>query len=351
MSALTPRRLAARRFLFALLILSLVLVAYVAAPLASALLMAAVLAVVLAPLQTRMTRWLRGRRGIAAGILVVALLFLVVGPLLGLTAFIVKEAADGVRFILETVRSEGVSGLIEKLPGPLDGYAQRALAGLGDVGQTVQKHLTEQGPKAASAAVAALAATGGLVFDLAMMLIALYFLLVSGKEFVDWLDSVTPLRQGQTHELVEEFRKVSHAVIVSTVATAGVQTLAAFVGYLIAGVPHAVFFGFITFFVALIPAIGAASVCLFAALILLATGHAYMALFLAVWGVTVVGLIDNVVKPYLMKGDLEMGGVVVFFALIGGIAAFGMPGLLIGPLAVSLFLTLLRMYRRDFITD
>jgi predicted PurR-regulated permease PerM len=91
-------------------------------------------------------------------------------------------------------------------------------------------------------------------------------------------------------------------------------------------------------------------VCLFAALIEVATGHPYMGLFLAVWGTVAVGLIDNIVKPFLIKGDLEMGGAVVFFALIGGIGAFGMVGLLVGPLAVAAFLTLLRMYRRDFIS-
>ena len=344
-----PRELAARRFLFALLIASLALVGYVAWPLATALLLAAVLAVVLAPVQRRLTRWLGGRRGVAAGILVLAVLFLLVGPLLGLTAFLVKEAADGARFVVDTVRSEGVSGLIEYLPGPLAGYAQEALERLGDLGAFVQKQVTEQGARAAGAVAAALVATGSLVFDLAMMLIALFFLLVSGRELVAWVDSVSPLRPGQTRELLDEFKKVAYAVIVATVATAAVQAVVAFVGYLIAKVPHPVFFGTITFFIALIPAIGAAGVCLFAALILLATGHPYMAIFLAAWGTVVVGLIDNVVKPYLIKGELEMGGAVVFFALIGGIGAFGMVGLLIGPLAVATFLTLLRMYRRDLI--
>ncbi len=344
-----PRELAARRFLFALLIASLALVGYVAWPLATALLLAAVLAVVLAPLQQRLTRWLGGRRGVAAGILVLAVLFLLVGPLLGLTAFLVKEAADGARFVVDTVRSEGVSGLIEYLPGPLAGYAHEALERLGDIGAFVQKQVTEQGARAASAVAAALVATGSLVFDLAMMLIALFFLLVSGRELVAWIDSVSPLRPGQTRELLDEFKKVAYAVIVATVATAAVQAVVAFVGYLIAKVPHPVFFGTVTFFIALIPAIGAAGVCLFAALILLATGHPYMALFLAAWGIVVVGLIDNVVKPYLIKGELEMGGAVVFFALIGGIGAFGMVGLLVGPLAVATFLTLLRMYRRDLI--
>lgn len=345
-----PRDQAARRFLFVLLVASLLLVGYVAWPLATALLLAAVLAVVLAPLQARLKRWLGGRGAVAAGVLVLAVLFLVVGPLLGLTAFLVKEAADGVRFVLETVKSDGVAGLLGRLPDPIEAFAGRVLERLGDLGQFAQKHLTEQGPRAASALAAALAATGSLVFDLAMMLIALYFLLVSGKDFVAWLDDVSPLRGGQTRELVAEFRKVSYAVIVATVATAAVQAAVAFVGYLIASVPHPVFFGTVTFFVALIPAIGAAGVCLFAALILLATGHPYMSLFLAVWGIAVVGLIDNVVKPFLIQGELEMGGAVVFFALIGGIGAFGMVGLLIGPLAVATFLTLLRMYRRDYIS-
>jgi predicted PurR-regulated permease PerM len=182
-----------------------------------------------------------------------------------------------------------------------------------------------------------------------MMLIALFFLLVSGGDLVRWIDDISPLKRGQTRELLAEFRKVSYSVLVSTLLTAGLQTLVALAGYLIAGVPRIAFFTGLTFFIALVPAIGAAVVCLIAALVLLVTGHPYMALFLAVWGVGVVGLIDNVAKPYLIKGDVELHGAVVFFALIGGIAAFGMIGLLVGPLAVALLLALLRMYKRDFL--
>jgi predicted PurR-regulated permease PerM len=167
------REVAARRFLFSLLIASLLLVGYVAWPLATALLLAGVLAVVLAPLQRRLTRWLGGRRSVAAGILVLAVLFLLVGPLLGLAAFLVKEATDGARFVVETVRSEGVSGLLDRLPAPIDAYAHQVLERLGDLGAFIQKHVTEQGARAAGAVAAAVVATGSLVFDLAMMLIAL----------------------------------------------------------------------------------------------------------------------------------------------------------------------------------
>ena len=212
----------------------------------------------------------------------------------------------------------------------------------------MQERLSAQGGKAAAAVGAALSATGSLVFQAAMMLIALYFMLVQGGELVAWLDGLSPLKPGQTRELLSEFKKVSFAVIMSTVITAAVQAVAALVGYLIAKVPHPILFAGVTFFAALIPAIGAGAVCLVAALLLYVTGHPYMAIFLASWGLIVVGLVDNMVKPLLIKAGMEMRGAVVFFALVGGLGAFGTVGLLLGPLVVAFFLALLRMYQRDF---
>jgi hypothetical protein len=111
---------------------------------------------------------------------------------------------------------------------------------------------------------------------------------------------------------------VSYSVIISAVITSGVQALAGLLGYLISRVPHPLFFATVTFFTAFVPTLGAASVCVFAAGILFVTGHPYRSLFLALWGVVVVGLVDNVIKPLLIKAGMEMRSAVVFFALIGG---------------------------------
>jgi predicted PurR-regulated permease PerM len=341
----------ARRSLVVLLAGSVALVALTGWPIAEALLLAGVLAVALTPLQRRLAARLGGRRKLAAGILVVVLFLLVIGPVVGMSAYMVKEMTEGVRFILETVRGEGVTGLIERLPSPLDRFATQLQTRFGDLNHLFEEQAGAQTGRAASAVGAALVATGTVAFQLAMMLIALFFLLVDGRQLLGWLFAVSPLRQGQTQELVSEFNKVSYAVLVSTAVTAAVQAAVALVGYLIASVPYALFFTGVTFFFALIPAIGAAVICLFAAFILLVTGHPYMAAFLAVWGIVVVGLVDNVVKPYLIKGDIEMHGAVVFFALIGGIAAFGMIGLLVGPLAVALFLAILRIWQRDYANE
>jgi len=76
-------------------------------------------------------------------------------------------------------------------------------------------------------------------------------------------------------------------------------------------------------------------------------GHTYAAVFLVVWGVLAVGLIDNVVKPYLIRGGIELHGAVIFFALLGGLAYFGPVGLIAGPLVVSFFLAVIRMWDPD----
>jgi len=338
----------ARRFFFVLLSATMLLLALVVRPLASALFMAAVLAGLMAPMHGRLAVKLRGRRRLAAGLFVFAVVVVLVGPLVALAAFLLREGHEALEFVSQAVRSDSVTHLVAKLPESLEKVITAALARLLDVNQMVEKQVSAQGGKTAGVVWAAVSATGSVIFGTAMMLIALYFLLVEGDELVSWLDDVLPLRPGQTRELLAEFKKVSFSVIVSTVITAGVQALAALIGFFISRVPHPVFFTAVTFLMALVPAAGAASVCLFAAAVLYVTGHHYMSLFLGLWGIIVVGLVDNVIKPLLIKAGMEMRSALVFFALIGGLGAFGAIGLVIGPLVVALFLALVRIYRRDF---
>jgi predicted PurR-regulated permease PerM len=348
-----PNTRPARRFFFLLLAAVSILFAIVARPIASALFLAAVLAGVLWPLHRWLSARLRERRSLSAGALVILVLMTLVGPTVAFSAFAIEEGANGVRFVSQTVRSEGVLGLVDHLPPPLRGWAKKGLEHVSpksdkSLADSLQQQVSAHGGKAATAVGATLSATGAFVFQMAMMLIALFFLLIDGDKLVAWLDDLSPLPAGQTHELLTEFKRVSFAVLLSAVLTSGVQAVAALIGFFVARVPHPIFFAGVTFFVAFIPAIGAASVCLVAAALLLTMGHPYAALFLALWGLIVVGLVDNLVKPLLIKIGMRMNGAVVFFALVGGLGAFGGVGLLLGPLVVALFLSLLRIYQRDY---
>jgi predicted PurR-regulated permease PerM len=344
----TPQ--SSRRALFVLLVASLLLVAYVFRPLAESILVGAVLAAVVWPVHSRLTKWLRGRSGLAAAIVLIGLVLLVIGPLGALVAFVIQQTVQAVQFVSDALQSEGAEGLLSRLPVGAQDTIRRALgAAPGEaIGPILGQKAGATGATAVGAMTSALATTGTVVFQTAMMLIALFFFLTKKEASIDWIDDASPLREDQTRELLAEVRKVSVSIVRSTVLTAGVQTIAALVGYLIVQVPYPLFFTGLTFFFALVPAIGAALATLLTAAILLAIGHPVGAGFLAGWGLLVVGLSDNVVKPWLMSGDVGIDGVVILFALLGGVAAFGAVGLLLGPLAVALFLAVLRIYRRDY---
>lgn len=341
-----------RRVFIGLIVVSIALVALVISPFFKAFFLAAVLAGAFHGLHTWLTRHLKGKGGLAAGLISLGIIVALLAPIAGLTAFIVSKVIEGVNFISNLVQQRGLEGLLTYVPGPLHDWAARQLERLqtGSAGlwQTVQGQLSSRGATAAQTVGGVVAATGSLVLQAVMMLIAFYFLLVEGQRLVRWLESVSPLQRGQTTELLVEFRNVTRSVLVSTVATAGVQAVVALVGYLITRVPVPIFFAAVTFFFALIPAIGAATVCIVAAVLLLATGHPVGAIVLAAWGLFVVGLADNVVKPLLAKRGMNMHGVIVFFALLGGLAVFGPIGLLLGPLIVAFFLAVLRIYERDY---
>jgi predicted PurR-regulated permease PerM len=335
------------RFFFALMVVATLLLALVIMPIAKALLLASVFAGVLWPVQQRLSKWLRGKRGLAAGVITFLVIVLLLGPVAAIATFAIRDGAEGVRSVQEAVNSQHVAALVEYLP---EGARDVVRDAIGRIPLDLNEIVERAGGQGATAATVgkALVATGSLAFQAVLMLIALYFLLVSGDELVRWLDRVSPLRQGRTLELLSTFRRVSFAVIASAAVTAAVQAIAAMIGFLITSVPSPLFFALVTFFVAFIPAIGAAVVCLFAALLLLVTGHPYMAAFLAAWGLVVVGLVDNLVKPLLIRRGLELHGAIVFFSLIGGLAIFGAIGLLLGPLVVAFFLAVLRIYHRDY---
>jgi predicted PurR-regulated permease PerM len=253
-----------------------------------------------------------------------------------------------VNYVRETLQQGGLPALLDDLPPSLQRIAEEVRRYLPDEGQGIEEMGTA--PTQAAAAVGGvLMATSRALLQISLMLVALYFLLVDGKALVDWLGDVAPIGRVRTRELLSDFRNVSEAVLFSSLATAGVQSVVALVGYLVVGVPQPFFFALATFIMAFIPVLGAASVTLALAGMLYLTGHlgAGSALLLVVWGVVGVGLSDNLVKPLLLKGRMEIHGAVIFFALVGGLAAFGLVGLAAGPLIISFFLAIVRMCRKE----
>jgi predicted PurR-regulated permease PerM len=341
------RSVHAQRLLVFLVLAAVALTVILVRPFWVALFLGAVFAATLRPAMEWLTRQFRGRRQPAAALLTLGVLLAVVLPLAGLGAALVREVLNGIQWLREALASEGVWGLIQRLPGPAEELAGRILEAIPEP-EEVLRQLASQGGQAAAAVGGVLAATGSAVFQTVMFLIALFFFLVDGGRFVTWIDAQVPLRPGQFRALLEDFRKTSGSVLVATLATAGIQTATALVGYLIARAPNPLFLGILTFVIALVPALGGAFMVVATGILLFATGHPIAGGFLVIWGAAVVSLVDNVARPYLLKGGMQLHGGVVFFALLGGLAVFGGVGLLIGPLVVTFLIAALRLYRREF---
>ncbi|MFL5361470.1 MAG: AI-2E family transporter [Myxococcales bacterium] len=318
-------------------------------PFRAPLFLAVVLAAVFQRPFERTSAFLRGRRKLASAVLTLGVFFAIVLPFASIAAFAVRESLVG----LDYLRSElGVTNVTDLKSGQLPPRAEAAInRTLGVVHlnrQQVQEGITRVSEEIRTAAPELLASSGRAAFHTVVMLIALYFLLLEGRVLIEWLGTVSPLQARQTHELLTEFRKVSNASVVGSVVSALGQGILTAIGFAITGVPHALFFGLLTAIASFVPVVGTAIIWVPAVLLLGATGHMTAAIVLAAWCLVFVIGGEHVGKPLLLRGQVEMHTGLVFLSLLGGLEVFGLLGIIIGPLIVSFFLALMRMYRRDF---
>lgn len=330
-------------FRLVLVFAAVALLLAVVSPLWKSLLTGAVLAAALAPWHDRLSVRLRGRRSLSAALLLVGLVLLVLLPLAWVVSVAVQETLAGIDFVRQALHASGPEALLRHLPGWL---ADPLRNGLGDLSTRAKDLAAHRGVATAAALGSALSATAQAVVQVVFLLISFYFFLTGGARLVRWLASVSPAPR-DTLAIFAQLGEASRSVLSSLVLTALAQSATATVGYVIARVPHPVFFGLLTFLAAFVPSVGTTIVALPVAALILALGHPWWALFLALWAILVVGLIDNVVKPLLMKGGMHLDAAVLFFALIGGLAVFGAVGLIVGPLAVAFFIAVVSGPRED----
>ncbi|MGB8931304.1 MAG: AI-2E family transporter [Anaeromyxobacteraceae bacterium] len=336
---------AARRVLIALTGAALLLAGLLIAPFWGSILVAAVFAAVLRPPMEWLAARLRRRRHLAAALITLALILAVAVPLATLATVLVSQAISGVAWLRAALESEGVAGLLGQLPSALRPVAEQLLGALPRAQEELQALVGRSGGQAAAAFGGILAATGGALLHAGISLVLFYFLLVDGTRLVAWAEASLPLPPGQLRTLLLEFKRTASAVLVATLGTAGIQTVAGLIGYVIGRVPNVIFLSFVTFVVALIPAVGGTVVVIATGLIQLALGHTASGVFLLVWGAAVVSTVDTLARPWLLRGGMALHGGIVFFALIGGLAAFGPIGILLGPLTVTFLMAVIRMWK------
>lgn len=340
----------ARRTIWVLIVVSTLAMLYVAWPFRGPLFLAAVLAAVCQPVLSRVERAFRGRRKSAGAAVTFGVFALIVIPLGFVVSFLTSQVIDGLSFLRDGLGVHSVTQLsAASLPPQTHARVVQLMQAAHVSPERLHEGITRALAFAEAAAPAALKESSRALFHTAIMLIAFYFLLLDGRRVIEWLRRVSPFEARQTTDLLEEFQRVASSTLVSSAVTAVLQGLLAGVGFAIASVPHAIFFGLLTAIAAFIPVIGTALVWVPAVAVLALTGHPGMAIFLASWCAVLVVGAEHVARPLILRGQSEMHTGMVFLGLLGGIEMFGLIGIIAGPLVVALFLSLLKLYGRDFV--
>ncbi|HKQ04757.1 MAG TPA: AI-2E family transporter [Blastocatellia bacterium] len=184
-------------------------------------------------------------------------------------------------------------------------------------------------------------------FDAVITIFTLFFLFREGRSLMRRLAAIMPLTPQQVEKLFTGIENTIIGTVYGGLVVAAVQGALVGLALWLFRIPSPVLWGVAAAFFALLPVVGTAAVWLPAALYLLASGHWVQAVLLAIWGALFVGSIDNVLRPYLISGRVEMHTLLIFFSVLGGVSVFGFLGLFIGPVIVAITTTLLSMLREE----
>jgi predicted PurR-regulated permease PerM len=333
--------------LVGVVLLSFALAAWVAAPLWVAVLIGVVMAIsaqrpyfaLVRKLGEKRAAWAAGFVTFASGILAAAFCTLVLFTLANELMKIVQHLDQ---------RHQG-SGSLAALVGE---RGARAIAEIGVDTERVygwaHKQLEAAATYAATLAAAVVRTTSYAVLGLVVSLMTMYYVLLEGTRLARRIERIAPLEPRHTRALIHEAREVGRTAFLGTIATAIVQGILAGIGFAALGVPQPVTWAVATALASFLPVIGTAIVWVPVSGYLLMEGHPVRAVLLVVWGVLIVtSLADYVIRPRIVGSRGHGHPLLTLIALLGGIEVFGLAGLIVGPIIMSIFVAAFRLYERE----
>jgi len=336
-----------RTFLLALVGLITAAFVWMIRPFLTPLLLAAILTGLSYPLQQRISRFTGGRTALAAALTILLLLLVVVGPLLAFLGVVANQAGDVTASITpwlqEQLAASKEGNLSARFPLPefLAPYQAQIYSKLGELTSLVGQFLF-------ATVTAATRGTASFLFALFIMLYSMFFFLRDGESLLKQVLYYIPLRTQDELRMVEKFVSITRATLKGSLVIGVLQGALAGSAFAVSGVPAAAFWGTVMAVLSTIPGLGAALVWVPAAGWLYVSGHTGAAAGLTVWCLTVVSMVDNVVRPRVVGRDTQMSDLMIMLSTLGGLLLFGATGLLVGPILAGLFVTVWEIYGEAF---
>jgi predicted PurR-regulated permease PerM len=326
----TQKRLGSALF-YIIVIVLVYLVYLIFAPFLVALSWAAVLTVVCYPLFEFMAEeWGRTR---AAVVSTAAVTVVLIVPALFVTVAFVRQgigAAQSVRFAFETGSYPWVANSWARIQGWFPETATM------DVTETWHHYAEEAARYGGSQLGFILRHAAEFLFHLGVTIIAMFYLFRDGDAIVARLRDVLPFEAEHRDRMLEEARDMIFATVTSSLVSAATHGMLGGAAFAIVGVRAPIFWGVMMGFCSLVPVVGTALVWLPIAISLIADGHIGRAIGLAVFCMLIGALVDYVIRPWLISGRAQIGGLLIFISVLGGIGAFGMLGIVLGPMTLAM---------------
>jgi predicted PurR-regulated permease PerM len=318
----------------------------VISPLAQPIAWALFIAFLLHPLHRWLTRKLRGRSAASAALLTALTVIVLLGPLGALGATFAAQLTELARRAQDFAVEHRPANFAELAEVPVVGPA---LAWVQETTGVTFAQIQAWAVEAAQAILKALAGLGraaflgalGTVIGFALMMFILFFAIRDSEGMFRALRALVPLEEREKTRLFDHLASVTRALVYGTGVTAIVQGTLIALGFAVVGLPSPLVFGVLAALAALVPLAGTPVVWVPAVIVLGMQGRWTAALVLLLWG-GFVTTIDNFLRPWLVSGRAEIGALTVFIGVLGGVAAFGPIGLILGPLVLALALALIR---------
>jgi predicted PurR-regulated permease PerM len=310
---------------------------------------AVALCIVFLPLHLKFETLVKGRNSIAAVLSVIVILLIVVIPMAALVTAVAGEAAG----LYDRIRSNeiNVSGTVdwfqERLPRVVDA-AESVGVDIDRVQSSLSASAISVSQFIATRAVAIGQDTIRITVYFFLMLYLLYFFLRDGKKILDGLVRALPFGDDRERHLLERFAEVSRATLKGTLVVGFVQGLIGGIMFAAFGIGAPVLWGVVMALLSIIPAVGPAVVWLPAAVILIANGDVWQGVAMIAIGSLVIGLADNLLRPLLVGRDTRLPDYLILLSTLGGLTAFGISGVVIGPIIAAFFLSVWEMAEQEY---
>lgn len=319
-------------FFITLIVGVLLLTFFIFQPYLGALFLAIVFAILFDPVYEFLLRNFKLNKTISSLVTVLIMVLTILIPLIFFGALIFQEArvlVDNSTTLLLGDKVIALKDYIENIiPVSVDvvGYAQKGLSAVvSNLGGLFAGFLQ-------------------MVINIFLVIIALFFFLRDGKKFKERLVVLSPLSDNYDEDILEKVRVAINSVVRGALIIAFIQGILTSIGFLLFNVPNPALWGGVAVIVSLIPILGTPLVILPAVVYLFISGYATLAFGLLLWGIFVVGMVDNFLRPMLIEHDIKIHPFLILLSVFGGIGYFGPIGFIVGPVILSLLVALLGIY-------